>query len=114
MTSTCTIREPGGEPVTDEHGAVTYPDGPVVYSGKCRVKPASTWGRTAEAGGEQVAPSSFVVSVPFAVSSVERGHRVTVDASPDVWLLGRRFEVRFAPEAGDHVTARRLVCEEAG
>jgi hypothetical protein len=113
MTSTCTITARSGEPVTDpDTGAVSFPAGPVVYSGKCRVKPSSTWGRTAEAGGEQVAPSTFTVSVPFAVTAVDRGHVVRIDASPDGWLVGRVLEVRFAPESGDHVTARRLLCEE--
>jgi hypothetical protein len=119
MRSTCTIREAGpGEPVTDpDSGHVTYPEGPVVYQGKCKIRPAAAggYGRTAEAGGAQVAPSTFRVSIPWSAPGSERvgrGHIVTVDTSPDAWLPGRKFVVRFSPEAGDYISARRLLCEE--
>lgn len=113
MTSTCTIRAQEGEPTTDpDTGAVTEAPGDVLYSGKCRVKPAAQWGRMAEAGGEQVTPTTIQVSIPYEVSTVRRGSWVTVDASPDASLVGRRLEVRFTPAAGDNLTARRLLCEE--
>lgn len=113
MTSTCTIRADDGAEVTDpESGEVTRAPGTEVYSGPCRVRQPGNWGRTAEAGGEQISPNSFQVSVPFAVSTVERGHRVTVDASDDPQLVGRTFTVRFSPVMGAHITARRLICEE--
>jgi hypothetical protein len=113
MMSACTIREPGGEAVTDpDTGEVTFPDGATVYSGKCRIRQPGNWGTLAEAGGEQIAPGSYQISVPFAASTVERGHVVTVDASTDPQLVGRKFEVRFTPVMGD-ISARRLICEEA-
>lgn len=119
MRSRCVIREAGpGEPVTDpDSGHVTYPEGPTVYRGKCKVRPAAAggYGRTAEAGGEQVAPSTFRVSIPFDADGSERvgrGHIVTIEDCPDAWLIGRKLVVRFSPEAGDYITARRLLCEE--
>lgn len=117
MTATCTITAAAaGEPVWDaESGTYTKPDRGVVYSGPCRVKPASTWGREAEAGEAQVTPSTFRVSIPFAAAGsadVRQGMQLVVDASSDAALIGRRFEVRFTPDMGEHITARRLLCEE--
>jgi hypothetical protein len=112
MTSTCTISRPGGESVTDPTtGAVTFPDA-VVWSGPCRVRQPGMWGRTSEAGGEQISPTTFRITIPFAVVNVQRGDRVTITASDDPMLVGRSFEVRFTPDMGAHITARRLLCEE--
>lgn len=117
MTSTCTVTKDGdGEPVWNgETGTYVDPPRAVVYSGPCRVKPASTWGRTTNAGEVQVTPSTFGVSIPFAAAgsaAVRQGMQVQVDTSADLALIGRRFEVRFTPDMGDHITARRLLCEE--
>lgn len=113
MTSTCTITAEPTEYVTDpDTGEVAETPGEVMYQGRCRIKPAAQWGRQAEAGGEQVLPTTYLISVPYAATGIERGAIVLVDTSPDPWLIGRRFEVRFSPMAGDHLTARRLLCEE--
>ncbi|SDN79143.1 DUF6093 family protein [Geodermatophilus sp. DSM 45219] len=114
MKSRCTIRAGGSGKTTDPvTGAVAPALGAVIYSGKCKIKPAGSWGRTAEAGGEQVSPSMFQVSIPFRVTNVERNQWVTIDSSPDGWFVGRRFQVRFSPQAGDYISSRRLLCEEA-
>lgn len=114
MTSTCSITRPGGEPVWDETtGTYTDPTPIDVYSGPCRIRPAATQGRTAEAGEATALLSTFRVQLPFAVTGVDVGHRVTVDSSPDPALTGRAMVVRFVPDMGDHITARRLICEMA-
>jgi len=95
-----------------ETGAVVPGAGVVVYTGKCRVRPAATWGREARVAATEVSASTFQVSVPFSVTGVQRGMSVEIEASPDPALLGRVFEVRFIPDMGDHLTARRLLCEE--
>lgn len=114
MSSTCTIREPSsGEPVTDANtGRVTFPEGLIVYSGPCRVRPAATWGRAMEAGAAEISASAFLITVPFSTTGVRRRHLVRVDTSADPELVGRKLEIRFIPDMGDHITARRLICEE--
>lgn len=112
MTSTCSIAPPGTEPVTDdETGEVTFPSGDAVYTGKCRVRPAEAVGSDVAAGGAELRAFDFLVSVPFAVADVLKGYRLTVTASPDPALVGRLLEVEDV-HAGDHITARRLLCSE--
>lgn len=114
LTSTCTITRPSGESVWDETtGTYTDPAPIDVYSGPCRIRPAATQGRTAEAGEATALLSAFRVQLPFVVTGVDVGHRVTVDSSPDPALTGRTMVVRFVPDMGDHITARRLICEMA-
>lgn len=111
-TSTCTIRAASTGMTTDPAtGEVTDTPGAVIYAGKCRIRQPGNWGVDAEAGGEKISPTSFLVSVPAAVVSVQKGHVVTVDTSEDAAAVGRKFRVRFTPAMGD-VTARRLICEE--
>jgi hypothetical protein len=113
MSSTCTIRARAtGEPTTDSTtGAVTPAVGATVYSGKCRVRPAGTQGSTAEAGGAEVFTFDYLISVPFSVTGVAEGHRLTVTASADPALVGVTLEVQKV-DRGEHITARRLSCNE--
>lgn len=113
MTATCRINAKGdGGNVTDpETGEVTTPAGDLIYTGKCRVRPAGSQGSDVDSGGAELASFDYVISVPFAVTSVREGHRVTVTGSPDPALVGMVVEVRVVSR-GDHVTARRLSCEE--
>ena len=113
MTSTCTIREKSaGEPVTDPNsGAVTYPEGDVVYSGRCRVRPEGRQAQTAEAGGAELFTFDYLVSVPFSVTGVIEGMPCKIDTSSDPDLIGVTVEVRKV-DRGEHITARRLSCSE--
>lgn len=114
MSSSCTITRPGGEPVWDDAtGTYTDPEPVVTYSGKCRIRPAATWGREASAGEADVLLSAFRIQLPFTATGVDTGQKVTVDSSPDPALVGRALIVRFVPDMGDHITARRLTCELA-
>jgi len=113
MTATCTIRgEAAGEPTTDpESGKVTPAEGALVYSGRCRVRPAGTQADAREMGGAETFIFDFVVSVPFAVDGVVEGMTCRVDASPDPALVGLELEIEQVAR-GDHITARRLACKE--
>lgn len=113
MTSTCSIAPPGTAPVTDlTTGEVTFPPGTAVYTGPCRVRPNnSTQAADSTAGGAEVFAFDFVVTVPFAVTGVREGHRLTVSASPDPALVGMIFEVQMVAR-GDNITARRLACNK--
>lgn len=115
MSSTCTIRDRGGEDVTDpETGEVTAGVGATVYSGACRVRPASGPGgdsSTPDAGGQRLFSFDYLVSVPFSVTGVLEGHRLTIDTSPDASLAGVEVQVEHV-DRGEHITARRLQCRE--
>lgn len=111
MTSICTITRPGAPTTDPDTGAVT-PSGAQVYAGKCRVRPAQAWGRQAVVAGIQVDPDTFQVSVPVSAIGIRRGDLVHIDASPDADCVGRSWYVRFTPDMGDSVSARRLLCEE--
>lgn len=112
MTSTCTVREPGTVTTDPTTGTVTTVPGAAVYAGKCRIRPAQIWGRTAYIAGVEVTPNTYMVSVPFAVQGIRRGHLVTINSCPDADAVGRVWYVKYTPDLGDNVTARRLLCEE--
>lgn len=113
--STCTIRARSTGRVTDPTtGEVTPTPGAVVYSGPCRFRPASGPGGDSavrDVGGVEVFTFDYLVSVPFTVTAVLEGHRVTCDSSPDPALVGREVEVQHV-DRGDTLTARRLQCTE--
>jgi hypothetical protein len=112
MTATCTIRERDGEWVTDEAtGEATRAPGTLVYSGKCRWKPAGRAAQAESAGGAEVFGTDFIVSIPFAATAVRKGQLVTCDASPDVALVGLVVEIQDVAR-GDQISARRLACVE--
>jgi hypothetical protein len=113
MSSTCTIRVPGGAPVMNATtGAMTVPLGAVVYSGKCRVRPVTArGGGIVEAGGAELFTFDYLVSVPFSVTGVQEGHRLTVVTSPDAALVGVEVQVQKV-DRGEPITARRLSCNE--
>lgn len=112
MTSVCVIRERGtGRTFDPNTGEDVATPGAVVYDGKCRVRPAGRESHELQSGGAEVFTFDYVVSVPFSVSGVREGHRLTVTASPDPDLPGVELEVRKV-DRGEHITARRLVCAE--
>jgi hypothetical protein len=112
MKSTCTIREKSSdEPTTGPGGAVTFPDGDVVYTGKCRVRPAGTQGSTAEAGGDEVFLFDYQISVPFSVTGIREGMPVKIDTSPDADLVGVTARVDKV-HRGEDISARRLSCSD--
>lgn len=112
--SRCTVFSTG-EPTTDPNtGEVTRVQ-TVVWSGPCKVRPAAT-GLTAlsdDIGGGETFRFDYRVSIPFEVDVVFEGHRLTVTSSPDPALLGLTLEVQRV-DRGDHVSARRLICQRVG
>jgi hypothetical protein len=115
MTSTCTIRARSAGQVTDpDTGEVTDIPGAIVYTGRCRVRPASGPGGNSterDAGAAELLTYDYLVSVPFSVSTVVERQRVTIDSSPDPALVGIEVEILHV-DRGEHITARRLVCRE--
>ena len=113
MSSACTIHTRAtGEPTTDPTtGAVTAAVGTVLYSGPCRVRPTGTQARVTEGGAAELSTFDYLISVPFAEADVAEGHRVTITATPDASLVGVEVEVQKV-DRGEHITARRLLCNE--
>jgi len=113
MTSACTIRAKSTGSTTDPAtGAVVATPGALVYSGKCRLRPAGRTANVADAGGGEVFTFDYQVAIPFSAVGVRAGHRVTIDASPDPDAVGLELEVQPSRFAGEHITARRLACSE--
>jgi hypothetical protein len=112
MTSTCSIAPPGAEPVTDpDTGEVTFPPGVAVYTGKCRVRPMGTQSQTVEAGSAELFEFDYQVSVPFAAVGIREHMLLTIDSSPDPDAAGLVLEIQQVAR-GEHITARRLLCNE--
>jgi hypothetical protein len=112
MGSTCVVHAKSDEQVTDPvTGRVTNTPGAVVYSGACRVRPMGTQARTTEAGGAEMFDFDYLVSVPFSATGIAEGMSVTVTASPDPTLVGVNLEIQKV-DRGEHITARRLSCNE--
>lgn len=109
MTDTCRI-ERTGPVVTSEDGTDTTPT-VLLYEGPCRIKPAGTAAIIPSA----TAPAETwqnKLSIPYAADvDIRSFDRVTITASGDPTLLGRRFEVRNV-DRGTHITARRIWCTE--
>lgn len=113
MSSTCSVAPPGAVPVTDPvTGDVTFPAGIAVYTGPCRVRPVtSRGGGTIDVGGAEMFSFDYLVSLPFTATGPKEGHRLTVTASADPSLVGVVMEVQKV-DRGEHITARRLSCNE--
>lgn len=113
MSSTCTIRALGSGRATDPTtGEVTATPGATIYSGPCRVRPGGAQSTTtANAGGAELFTFDYLVSVPFNVTDVIEGQRVSITASPDPALVGVEVEIQKV-DRGEHITARRLFCRE--
>lgn len=112
MTSTCTVFE-SGEPVTDPNTGEVTDSHETIWFGPCRVRPGGrgTQTNSAEAVGDELFVFDYLISVPFSVTEVIEGHRVTITESPDPALVGITVEVQKV-DRGDHISARRLACQE--
>lgn len=110
MTSTCTIFT-AGEEVTDPVTGEVTRENDTIWFGSCRIRPAGTQGADVTAGGAELRAFDFQVSIPFAVTTVLKSHRLTITSSADLSLVGRTLEVQDI-HAGDQITGRRLLCTE--
>jgi Family of unknown function (DUF6093) len=112
MDDACTVARPVPDPPFNPAAGRVEPPPPVaVYSGRCRIRPQGSQDRVVDAGERPLSLWPYVVSIPFA-GSAELDDIVTVTASADSTLVGRRLRVRSVVR-GTHVSARRLGCEES-
>jgi hypothetical protein len=110
MTSACTVFTPGA-PITDPNTGEVTNTQTTVWFGPCRVRPAGRESQPQTIGGAESFVFDYLVSLPFAATSVIEGHRLTVTSSPDPALVGITVEIQKV-DRGDNITARRLACSE--
>jgi hypothetical protein len=115
MPSTCTIRARDGDWTTDpDTGEATQAPGSTVYSGRCRVRPAGREAQPQQVGGAEAFVFDYLVSIPFGAegsANVREGMPCTIDSSPDPALAGVELEIQKV-DRGEHISARRLACNE--
>lgn len=112
MTSACTVSARSTSTTTNpDTGEVVPVAGTQRYVGKCRVRPAGRDASEFTTPGDQPFRFDYVISVPFSVASVVEGDRLAITASPDPALVGVEVEVQKV-DRGEHITARRLACQE--
>lgn len=112
MSSTCTIKGPSsGTTMDPDTGKVTAIPGTQRYSGKCRIRPAGRDANEFSTPGDESFRFDYLVSVPFSAAGIAEHDRLTITASPDPALVGVEVEVQKV-DRGDHITARRLACQE--
>jgi hypothetical protein len=114
MVDTCTVSAPDTAGAFNEATGQYEPTaGAQKYAGKCRVRPPNVQDRTVEAGDRVVSLRSYVVSLPLTATVFAVDDVVRITASVlDPALVGARLRVTDVAK-GTHLTARRLVCEEA-
>lgn len=98
-----------GDPVTDPvTGEVTIPEiDPQTCI--CRVRPATMRDFPAQAAGEEVFASNYVIAVPFTQAPVPRvKQHFVIDTSPDPALVGVELQIRQVT-LGDNISARRML-----
>ncbi|MEV0382417.1 DUF6093 family protein [Nonomuraea sp. NPDC050643] len=110
MRDTCVVERTDGEPVLNEDTGLLEQPWAAVHTGVCRVKPRSS--SETEWGEREVALHSYVAVLPWnATPEIQRGDRLRVTVSDDVWLVGRNLEVIAISLAGT-ATARRVLVED--
>lgn len=110
MASQITFFTPG-LPVTDPVTGEVTDTQTTVWFGPCRIRPAGPASSALTVGGAEVFTFDYLISIPFAVTSVIEHLRGTVTGSPDPALVGITVEVQKV-DRGDHISARRLACTE--
>jgi hypothetical protein len=94
LVDTCEIRAPGTEPVFDPMtGTYSSAEGPVVYSGRCLLRPPAVVATVVVVGEQPVSLRSFDLTLPWDTVGVAVGHKVTMVSSGDPHLVGRIFRV---------------------
>lgn len=110
-TATCTITRPAGAPVYDPETNSYTPGSTIeVYAGPCQVLP-SGGERVQQFGEGPITTREHTVSIADLTVDARVGDTVTVTATRDPLLVDRRLVVLDVPKS-EHVTVRRLVCEE--
>jgi hypothetical protein len=111
MTDACTVTRVTAQTTDPNTGAVTDTR-TTVYEGPCKVRQVTS-SEPAQVGEAKVVVGAYVLSLPMSAAAVHVDDDAEITASGhDPALVGRVLRVAVE-HAASHVTARRLVCEEA-
>lgn len=110
MLSTGTITR-GGNRYEYIDGQEVLTPAPEVYSGKLRIQRKPNAPMWATAGAEQVPNPAYIGALPWTVTGLDVRDVLTVTASDDPDLVGRRFLITEIEANGFIITARRFHCE---
>lgn len=110
--ATCTITRPGaGDPVFDSNtGTYTNPPPTTVYTGACLFTPDGG-DRVQQFGEGPVVTRTYTVGIEDTSIEFRVEDTVTIDTARDPQAVGMELVVLDVPKS-EHVTVRRLSCEE--
>lgn len=114
MTDTCVIYRLDYDHATPGAGGRDTYARTDLYTGRCRVRPASesrVGGSPRRAGDSDLSQSSYEVFVPLTVTELQANDLLTVTSSQDPRLVGRVYKMT-GQIAGSQITARRMLCVE--
>jgi hypothetical protein len=110
MVDACTIQHPTGEtldPVTDQ----VTPTYSLLYDGPCRVQQQQPYAERNDAGQQYQLLLRIEIQLPMRVTGIAPDDVVTVTASRDADLVGRKLSVRDLAHKTD-ASSRRIQCTE--
>ena len=112
LPDTCTIKREDATPTFNEAtGQYTSDPDVTLYSGACRVAPMDVQTRNVVFGEASTDLLLYIATLPYDAPTVEKDDILTVTASNDDQLEGRRLEVHSVL-VGSLRTARRIVLQE--
>ena len=109
MRDTATIRRVTGQ-TTSATGVVTDTLADV-YTGKCRLQLRGLTSEARTVGEAYLMVSRIELQLPVSAPLVREGDKVTVTASVNAALAGRRFVVQAAPDKSEESCRRATLLE---
>ena len=110
MRSTGIVTRPGNGWVYVDGVEQREPD-ETVYTGPLRLQRSQRAAGFTPAGAETLPVAAYVAAVPWDVTGITVGDVVTITASDDPAVVGRRFTILDVELNAFAVTARRFHCE---
>lgn len=110
LTDTCTITGPASIDYDEEAGHDVDDAGQAVYTGDCRITPASAVDYV-NAGEAPIPLRLYNLFLPWDTVGIEVDQLVTITASTDLYLVERIFRVVDVEGMTDGVY-RRLLCQD--
>lgn len=111
MTADCVITRKGGAGTTGPDGTWTPDPATTLYDGVCRIVALPTNERIEVVGEEQVTSRRYQVSVEHDIGEVFLGDLVSITASKDQGLVGKKLRV-IDVQFGSEQWQRDLIAEE--
>ena len=116
MTATCTITRESGDGTTDPDTGTWTPDAPTtIYTGPCRVTPATADERLLVVGERAITSRRYAVAVRYDTAEVKIGDVITITTAVDAGLVGmglRVLDVMYASEQWERVLSAEEILKE--